>query len=166
MKTKLQEVFQQVHATIPANWKATMLLQGIGFLKIPLLFFVRPRVSEITDTRARVEIPLTRKTKNHLGSMYFGALAIGADCVVGLLAMHHIQKQKVHLSFKDFNADFLKRPEGNVTFLCEEGDKIAAFVQKVLQTGERHNLPVHASALVGEETVAKFILTLSLKRKS
>ncbi len=35
----------------------------------------------------RIRIPLGWRTRNHLGSMYFGALATGADLVGGLLVM-------------------------------------------------------------------------------
>ena len=37
-------------------------------------------------------MPLRRRTKNHLGSMYFGVLAVGADITGGFLAMEPIQE--------------------------------------------------------------------------
>lgn len=170
MKAKLQEAIKKIESHVPAAWKATAVLQGYGLWKIPLLFSVRPKVKEINDRRVVVEVPLTRWTKNHLGSMYFGALAIGADCTVGLLALHHVDKLKgeVHLSFKDFQADFLKRPEGNVLFICEAGEELSRFASQVMRSGERRNLPVKAHCVVKgkeDEVVARFTLTLSLKRK-
>lgn len=156
---------------IPATLQATALLRGVSFFRIPLLFSVKPTVIFIDENRAEVKIPLRRWTKNHLGSMYFGALAIGADAVVGILALYHIEKHPdatIHLSFKDFQADFLKRPMGDVHFICEYGKQMSAFVQKVIQSGERLNLSVPAMAIVPKENnqiVAKFHLTLSLKRK-
>lgn len=170
MKAKVREVFQQLDARIPAAWKATAILQGYGLWKIPLLFSVRPKVREINEQKIVVEIPLTRWTKNHLGSMYFGALAIGADCSVGLLALHlaKLKGGQVHLSFKDFQVNFLKRPEGNVQFVCEEGPALGRFVAEVMKSGERKNLSVKGYAhVVGSpgEPVAHYSLTLSLKRK-
>ena len=104
--------------------------------------------------------------------MYFGALAIGADCAVGLLGLHIMEQageKKVHLSFKEFHADFLRRPEKHVYFICEEGEKIAAEVAKLVESGSRINIPVNAYAIVHHkdsvERVANFQLTLSLKRK-
>lgn len=155
---------------IPAHWKATAMLQGFGLFRIPLLFSLQPRVKEISDEKVVVEMPLNRWSKNHLGSMYFGALAIGADCVVGLLAVHLLEAEggQASLAFKDFQAEFLRRPEKNVLFVCEEGAQIKKFVKKVLASRERMNLPVKAYALAkGEsEPVARFVLTLSLKRKA
>jgi len=171
MKARLQEAFNKhVSPRIPTTLKATARLQGFGLWKIPLLFSVRPKVKELSETRAVVEIPLTRFTRNHLGSMYFGSLAIGADCVVGLFATHLMGKRHrdVQLSFKSFQAEFLKRPEGDVYFICEEGKQIEKFVKEILASGHRGNLPVNAYAVVKDDPdtiIAKFTLTLSLKRK-
>ena len=51
-----------------------------------------------------VKIPFRRKVKNHVNSMYFGALAVGADLSGAYLAFHHIKKtdRKIKLIFKDF----------------------------------------------------------------
>ena len=46
--------------------------------RIPLLFFLRPSVLEASAARTVVRIPLTRRSRNHLGSMYFGALCAAA----------------------------------------------------------------------------------------
>ena len=141
-----------------------------GLMRIPLIFFCRPRVVKISDTCLEVRIKLNRRTKNHLNSMYFGVLSVGADVTGGFLAMKLIRESqsKISLIFKDFHADFLKRAEGNVHFVCEDGPAIQKLVELTEKTGERQNLPVHIIATVpaiSNEPVAKFILTLSLKKK-
>jgi len=156
----------------PKVFKDTVLLRTFGFLKIPLLFFISPTVLESTDDRCVVRVRLSRRTKNHLNSMYFGVLAAGADCAGGLAAMRQINAEgdRVSLIFKDFHADFLKRAEGDVLFTCDQGAAIRELVCKATQSGERENMPVHITATVpskfGDEPVAKFILTLSLKRRA
>ncbi|MCO5143055.1 MAG: DUF4442 domain-containing protein [Oligoflexia bacterium] len=163
---------EKVDQLLPKPISATALLKSFGFFKVPLLFMVNPKVDSIDDDKAIVSIPLNKLTKNHLRSMYFGALAIGADSAVGILAFHHIRKQKknLHFSFKDFQAEFLKRPESRVYFVCDQGSEIAAAVEKAIQTKERINLSVPAIAETRKgtvvETVAKFTLTLSLRDKS
>lgn len=156
---------------IPQPWKATAVLNAFGLFKVPLLFSVRPRVVRLDEQGCWVKIPLRRFTKNHLGSMYFGALAIGADCVVGLLALHVVDEKRgrVVLAFKDFHAEFLKRPESDVLFVCDEGPAMAAFVDEVLASPERMNRAFPARAVLAsnpDEVVARFTLTLSLKRKA
>jgi acyl-coenzyme A thioesterase PaaI-like protein len=158
--------------SIPTPVKATVMLRAIGLWKIPLLFSVKPTVVELNDEKAVIRIRLSRWTKNHLGSMYFGTLAIGADAAVGLAAVHHIYKhkaKKLQLVFKDFKADFLKRPDDNVLFICDEGHHVEELVKKAKADGERHHLTIHGRAVLEkapEEPVATFALTLSLKNKT
>ncbi|MDP1832436.1 MAG: DUF4442 domain-containing protein [Geothrix sp.] len=155
------------------RFKQTWGMRLFGWLKIPLLASVRPVVVELSETRCVVRVPLRRWTRNHLGSMYFGALAIGADCAGGLLAMEQIKRSggKVGLVFKAFQAQFLKRPESDVYFICEEGEAIRDQVRRALESVERITEPMHIQAAVKTpdgtfEPVAEFMLELSLKRKS
>ena len=105
---KIQELFSKhIVGNVPPKMRNTFLLRTFGLVKIPLLFSVQPTVLELSDERTVVRIKLSRWTRNHWGSMYFGTLAMGADCAVGMMAMHHIWKnkaQKVQLIFKDFRA--------------------------------------------------------------
>jgi acyl-coenzyme A thioesterase PaaI-like protein len=153
--------------------KQTFGMRLFGWLKIPLLASVRPSVVELTDTRCVVRIPLRRWTRNHLGSMYFGALAIGADCAGGLLAMDQIKRsgKPVSLVFKAFQATFLKRPEADVYFICEEGGAIRDQVRRALASKDRITEPMRVQAAVKLpdgtfEPVAEFILELSLKLRA
>lgn len=70
--------------------KTTRLIQLFGITKVPMIWYCRPKVIEHTDEKIEIKIPLKRKTKNHLGSMYFGVLAVGADITGGFLAMDPI----------------------------------------------------------------------------
>ena len=142
-----------------------------GLTQVPLIFYCRPKVVSISDSKLEIKIKLNRRTKNHLNSMYFGVLAVGADVTGGFLAMRYIQAStsKIALIFKDFKAEFLKRAEGDVHFVCEDGIAIQNLVRAAEETGERQNLPVQIIAPVpkiSDEPVAKFILTLSIKKKS
>jgi acyl-coenzyme A thioesterase PaaI-like protein len=152
--------------------KQTCGMRLFGWLKIPLLASVRPSVIELSERRCVIRLPLRRFTKNHLGSMYFGALAIGADCAGGMLAMEEIKRSggKVSLVFKSFQATFLKRPEADVYFICEEGEAIRDQVRRALDSEERITEPMHVQAAVkladgSFEPVAEFMLELSLKRR-
>lgn len=152
---------------IPEPMRTTLVMRAFGFFKIPLLFLTSPKVLAMNETTCKVEIPFRKVVKNHVGSMYFGALAIGADTCVGMLAFDKIKKSKkpVQLVFKDFTASFLKRAEGHTVFICESGAMIDQMIQKAISTGERVNEPIPAKAYVGEDVVAEFTLTLSLKLK-
>src|SRR4051794_40679439 len=93
---------------VSASLRATAKLRVVGLFKVPVLFFLSPSVVEFNDYRCVVKIPLTRRSKNHLGSMYFGALAAGADAAGGLIAWKlgdefAAKGRKISLVFKDFH---------------------------------------------------------------
>ena len=147
----------------------TLQIWLFGFTRIPLIFFCRPKVVHISEHALEVKIKLNRKTRNHLNSMYFGVLSVGADITGGFFAMKKIQAKKSNISliFKDFHADFLKRAEGDVHFVCNEGSKIRKMVKQTIESDSRINEKICVDAFVpdkfGNEPVAKFTLTLSLK---
>ncbi len=157
---------------IPQNIQDTALVRIFGLTKVPMLWYLRPSVVEMDDKKCIIKIPLNRRSKNHLNSMYFGSLCAGADCAGGLFAMKLIMQsgQKIALSFKDFHAEFLKRAEGDTFFTCDQGEEIAEFVSQVIGSEERHNKEMKIIATcpdkLGDEPVAIFTLTLSLKKKS
>ena len=133
--------------------KTTWQMLLFGLTRIPLIFYCRPKVVSISDTRLEVKIKLNRRTRNHLNSMYFGVLSVGADVTGGFLAMEYIRasKSKISLIFKDFHADFLKRAEGDVHFKCNDGIKIKELISKVTSTGNRHSMPINVTAYVPEK---------------
>lgn len=167
----MSKIVKTMLDALPESFRDTALIRLFGLTKVPLIFFMRPKVIELSDKRCAVKVPLNRRTKNHLNSMYFGVLCAGADCAGGLSAMKQIMNsgKKVSLAFKEFNAKFLKRAEGDTVFVCEQGEEIKDFVEKVLASEERHHMPVYIKAYCPDisetEVVAEFTLELSLKKK-
>jgi acyl-coenzyme A thioesterase PaaI-like protein len=149
--------------------QANFFLRTIGMKQIPLIYYVGARVVEADAEHTVIRIPLNRRTKNHLGSMYFGALAIGAD-VTGAWTAFMLLKETgkpVNIVFKDMQARFLKRPEGDVHFTCADGQAIRQMFEATVQDGERKELQVRVVATVpsvsGDQPVAEFDLTLSAR---
>ena len=154
-----------------SRFKLTWMIRIFGITKVPMIWYCRPTVIEQSEKLLSVKIPLKYKTKNHLSSMYFGVLAVGADVTGGFLAMIPIMKskRKIALVFKDFHADFLRRPEEDVIFKCYDGLEVKALVEKCIESGERENytLTIEAYELTNQiEVVARFKLTLSIKDKT
>jgi len=153
-------------------FKQTLGMRAWAFKNVFLLFFVKPAIVELSDSRCVVKVPLNWRTRNHLRSMYFGALCIGADVAGGLIAFELMRKRKAGFSFvfKDMKAEFLKRPEGDVLFTNLDGAIVVDLVNRAIETGERQEATVHVVATVpskmGDEPVAKFAMTLSLKKRS
>jgi acyl-coenzyme A thioesterase PaaI-like protein len=156
---------------VKALLKETLGVRLWAFKNVFLLWFIQPSILEIDENRCVVRIPLTWRTRNHLRSMYFGALCMGADVAGGLIAFHLMRKLKVSVSFvfKDVRGEFLKRPEADVHFTCTDGAVIQELMRRTIESGERQEAKVHVVATVpkklGDEPVANFELTLSLKKR-
>lgn len=165
----MKKIVNKMMKSLPEGLKNTAYVRFFGLMKVPLIFYVAPQVKKLDSEACEIVIPLNRRTKNHLNSMYFGVLCTGADIAGGLVAMSEIDKskKKISLSFKDFKANFHKRAHGDVLFRCTQTKEIQNFVQEVIQSRERMNFPVKIEASVPSRPedgiVATFELTLSLK---
>lgn len=162
-------LIQKILLRIPAPLRYTVMLQGLGFLKIPLIFAVRPKVIRLDNEQCILAVSFKRRVKNHLNSIYFGALAIAAECAGGIAVMKEIMEsgERVSLVFSHFEAKFLKRVEGDAHFTCNNIPELKALVSKVVASGEREELPFEVIATCpdkfGDEPVALFLVTISLK---
>lgn len=150
----------------------TLAVRLWAFRNVFLLWFVKPSILEINERRCVVRIPLNWRTRrNDIHAMYLGVLCMGADVASGLISFDQMQKRKLNLSFlfKDLKAEFLKRAEGDVHFINDDGALIMDLIERTLATGERQQATVHVTATVpsklGNEPVAKFEMTLSLKKR-
>ena len=157
--------------SIKERFKYNFYLWYFGLTQVRLIHYCRPKIVDVNKDGVTLFMPLDRRTRNHVRSMYIGAMVVGVDMVTGFTALLKIRESKrnVILIFKDLKANFLKRAEGDIHYICSEGKAIAAAVEEAIRTGERVNLPVSVIATVpdkfGGEPVAEFIITLSMKEK-
>ncbi len=152
--------------------RETWALRAWAWRHIRLLAWIRPTVIAMDGERCVLAVPLTARTRNHLGSMYFGVLCSGADAAAALLGFRLLRDRggRISVIFKDVRAEFLRRAEGDVHFSCEQGREVRELLDRAERTGERENLPVRVVATVpsisGDEAVARFELTLSVRRRA
>ena len=138
----------------------------LGKLKIPMLSYTGVKLIELNDNEAKVSIKLKRRTKNHLNSMYFGALVVGADVAGGIHAFYYAEKmnKKISFAFKGMNAQFLKRAETDCVFVSNDGKKVEAAVLLSIKTQERVNETTKVIAYnLANEVVAEFEMIVSIK---
>lgn len=148
------------------RWNRMIFLMGL--IKIPMLLFVKPKIVFLNDESVHVSIKLKRRTKNHLNSMYLGTLVVGADVAAGIFAFYFSKKLKTEISFafKSMNAEFIKRAESDIIFICNEGELIEKMVEQSKSTHERINATINVLAKdVSNEIVAKFQMNISVKVK-
>ena len=124
------------------------------------------------EEKTILTMPLNRKTKNHVNSIYFACMTAGADIAAG----YTVIKERIRTNkeivpiFKDMSAEFYKRAEAKTYFTCNQNREIKTLINKAIETKERHNLQVEVYATVpskfGTEPIANFTLNLSLKVKN
>lgn len=153
------------------KFKNNLLLSLYAWTKIPLIGFCSPRVIEMSEERSVLKIPLGFRTRNHLGAMYFGALAIGSELCIAMMAVKKIQESglRIDFLFKDYKAEFLKRAEGDVWFICEQTQVVVDQISEAKTSTDRINRTMTAYAVVPSisqtEKIATFELTLSVKNR-
>ena len=152
--------------------KPTMMVRLWALRNVFLLWLISPKIVELTNDRCVVRVPLNWKTRRRdIHAMYLGTLCMGADVAAGLISFKLVMERKLNVSFifKDLRAEFLKRADGDVTFTNVDGPMIQDLLRRTMETGERQEATVHVTATVpekyGDEPVAKFELTLSLKKR-
>lgn len=131
-----------------------------------MIGFVNPKILEINTKKACLKIKLRRRTRNHLQSMYFGALCVGFDLAAGMLVLYlaELNRYKISFAFKSVKIDFIKRPYSDVVFDCNEGLQIQELLIEAEKSRKRLNkqLQVNSYNLEGE-LVATCIIEASVK---
>jgi len=152
--------------------KPTTLVRLWALRNVFLLWLIRPKIVELSADRCVVRVPLNFITRRRdIKAMYLGTLCMGADVAAGLIAFQLVADRDLRVTFifKDMKAEFLKRAEDDVVFTNVDGPIIQELLRRTIETGERQEATVHVTATVpsklGDEAVAKFELTLSLKKR-
>jgi hypothetical protein len=164
-------MFERIKNIDRENLKITAYVNVRSLLTLPLLAFCTPNVIRLDDERSEVKMRLDWRTQNHLRVMYFGALAMGAELSIALKAIQEIQKskQKIDFIFQDFDAQFLKRADNHVHFICDEAAGVAALIEKAKNSPDRFAQKFAGYAVVEGKPdipVLKYNLTLSVKNRS
>ncbi len=149
--------------------KMRRMLWLMGIVQIPMIAYVKPKLLQLDDEQSLVKIRLRRRTKNHLKSMYFGSLSVGADIAAGLHAYYFANREgaKVSFAFKSVKAEFLQRAMTDVFFLSKDGDIVEKTFIKAKETKERVNQMVRVECRnTKDEIVAIFDMEISVKIRS
>lgn len=149
------------------------LLWKLGTFKIRLLAFISPKVVYYTQEKIVVRVKLNRRTRNHLNSMYLGALVMGAELSAGLPYAYFATSEKTPFSlvFAGMESKYLKRPDSHVFFEVQDLTIFENLLKETKASGERQTKNIHVDAFIHYDTpdlkekVATFKLELSVKVK-
>ncbi len=138
-------------------------------MKLPAAYFCGIRVRYTDETKCAVTVPFKWLTKNPFRSTYFACLSMAAEMSTGVLAMGHIFKKdpEVSMLVTKIEANFFKKATGTVTFISEDGRRIAAMVREAMSSGKRTSVNTYSTGKdkVGD-TIAEFMITWSFKVKT
>jgi acyl-coenzyme A thioesterase PaaI-like protein len=156
------ELVERLRRVSPAaaNLMMTVALPRI----IPMASGLGIRVEEVSETRSRSRLPLTRRTRNHVGSIYFGALMTVMEVTMGMFIFRHFPMGPYKALVNRVETDFRAKAKGTVFAVCEPpADVLAAFRDALRQSGDKVEgwVPVRLEsedgALVAE---ARFLVAL------
>ena len=162
---------QEERGSWQTHWGPTFRLWAFALLKIRLVLFLRPRVCRVSEHCLALRIRLNRRTRNHYGSMYFGALVIGAELIPGILSIVLAEKlgKRVSLLTTCIKAEFTKQATGDVIFTCSEGVVIE---QHILASAAQNRPKVadirvfaHRDSAQGGEAIAMFWFSVRIRAK-
>ena len=148
--------------------KLSWMIRLLSFLKVPLLGFCLPKVVELNSNSASVQINRWWLTSNHVGSMYFGALAMGAELSVAtqLLKQMFGDRAPVTFIFKDAQFRFLSRAENHVIFRTDEVARVSELVAESLEAKDRRDKTISGYAYTindPSKKIMEYEITLSVK---
>lgn len=110
---------------------ANMLLDLAIPRIIPLAGGLKVHVRHWSPDRCELEMPLSRRSRNHLGSMYFGAQMTLADLAAGVLLFPQFPIGPYAGVIKRVEADFLAKAKGVVRCVAYYPDEARATLETV-----------------------------------
>ena len=135
---------------------------------VPMIEYSGMSIIELNEKNSIVKMPFLAQNMNHVHSMYLGSLIIGAEVSGGGLAFYHINHKNINSTvvFKDLKANFIRRAESDIYFICADSQIITDNIAIAVQKKERVNFSVKVVATANMEKldpVAEFEFTVSIK---
>jgi hypothetical protein len=136
-------------------------------VKLPSAIFWRLRVTKLDREICEVTIPYFWRSQNPFKSIYFAALAGAAELSTGALCQLALAgKGNFSMLVVDFKAEYSKKANTKITFTCEQGAELFELTEKMGPGATDQLTMISTGKNTSGETVAKFYITWSFKRKS
>jgi hypothetical protein len=118
-----------------SNW---LLFNLFLLFKLPLAWVAGCRVNRIDAQGCQISMPYGWRNQNPFQSIYFAAQSMSAEMSTGMLCLLAIEHsgESVAMLVSDNRAQFTKKANGNVTFTCNDGEKMFDAVAETCRTGQ------------------------------
>jgi Domain of unknown function (DUF4442) len=137
------------------------------FWKLPSIVFWGVKLKELDDYKCSVTIPYSFTTKNPFDSIYFGALNGAAELSTGLLVQMKLADYgPCSMLVTGFEAQFLKKSETIITFVCIGGQILDDFLKSLKNSGDKGSLELESKGYnSNNEVVCVMQIKWSIKKK-
>jgi len=107
-------------------------------MKLPSAWLTGVRLKKIDGKSATVSVKHRWINQNPFKSMFWAVQGMAAELATGSLVIGYIRNsgKKISMLVVTNNAQFTKKATGRINFVCNDGDKINAAIEKTLETGE------------------------------
>lgn len=136
-------------------------------IKLPSAIFWGLRIKSLSRESCEVTIPYSWRSQNPFKSIYFAALAGAAELSTGALCQLALAgKGQISMLVVDFRAEYSKKANSKITFYCDQGNELFELIGS-LKVGEAAQLTMISTGKnTSGETVARFFVTWSFKKKN
>lgn len=107
-------------------------------MKLPAAWLMGVRVKKVDAQISVVSVKHRWINQNPFKSMFWAVQGMAAELATGALVIGYAQNsgKKISTLVASNNAIFTKKATGRIHFVCEEGDKIKATIDRALATGK------------------------------
>lgn len=144
-------------------------LNSFLIMKLPSAWICGVRVKHIDESQCEVSVKHRWINQNPFRSMYWAVQGMAAELSTGALVMDKIQasEEKISMLVARNKSEFLKKARGKIIFSCYDGDKVATYIKKTIETGEGQTFWMKAIGVNEEgEEVSVFEFEWTVKAKS
>ena len=161
------DVFSKIYDA-PAFMRTRLLAVGLTRV-IPLTRGLGIRIERADLTSAVTTMPLSRRSRNHLGSIYIGALLVQAELTMATLVINLCRPPRFRVLVKKSESSYHARAEGAVRARCApEGDEqtpLAALAALIDDKGEAW-VTVHMESVQDSRSIATMRFLVAVKHTS
>ena len=113
-------------------------LNSFLIMKLPSAWLCGVRVKNIDESQCEVSVRHRWINQNPFRSMYWAVQGMAAELSTGALVMDQIRAsgKKVSMLVAQNRSEFSKKATGKIKFTCYDGDKVATYIKKTIETGE------------------------------
>ena len=152
------------------KWKNPFLFSLYFLFNVPMGWFSGMRITEISEKKCITYLPFQWyyrwQNKNPYKSMYFAVQSMGAELSTASLATLATKgySESIALIVTEMSSKYFKKATGNLTFKCDEGEKVFKAVDEAVKTKKGVETKVKTVGKMKDGTVvSEFYFTWSFK---